>query len=437
MAPLGVIRILTDDQRGWDDGDGNNLRDAMPNFLAWFETHGVFYPNYRIISPVCAPSRATEFSSRYAEQHFCRINEETLNYKPWYSTQRVLWNAEMYNLLMSKYLWTSNGDPWNPLLTWNSWRRPSYWHWRGKAGPTRDEAEHDVALVEEGIRPYLDGDIPGPFFLHFGTNIPHSGYSAEPVDPYTPIDWVLPPSAFETEEQLLLKSPSNRGHVNDETRETGLADLAGMEQECVALDQQFNALLNIFTPEQRDNILWLWSTDNGYEVGEHGNTRKQYPYEGSTRGFLYAAWPDGGVGEDVVDERLVANLDINPTILTALEVNEAYEEYQMGFDVLDAGNSRDWLYHSMPGGGSGATRVDPWDMAVFADVDGNPVSKYIRTPQADGTNWIENYDLEADPWEMEADNAVDTDIEDQMDEFKAGLTRDLYPFTEKNTNVCQ
>ena len=68
---------------------------------------------------------------------------------------------------------------------------------------------------------------------------------------------------------------------------------------------------------ERSNTLAFFVSDSGYTLGEHGMTRKNKPYPVVSRVPLYMRWPSGLVERGGLDDRLVANVDILPTVLGA------------------------------------------------------------------------------------------------------------------------
>ena len=65
---------------------------------------------------------------------------------------------------------------------------------------------------------------------------------------------------------------------------------------------------------QIDETLAFFLSDNGFMWGEHGLVRKGTPYDQATRVPLYVRWPRQ-FGAGTKDRRLVANVDIAPTVL--------------------------------------------------------------------------------------------------------------------------
>ena len=66
------------------------------------------------------------------------------------------------------------------------------------------------------------------------------------------------------------------------------------------------------------NTLAFFLSDNGYQWHEHGLDRKGKPYDDSVQIPFFVRWP-GHIETGLVDERIVANIDIAPTVYDALD----------------------------------------------------------------------------------------------------------------------
>ena len=74
---------------------------------------------------------------------------------------------------------------------------------------------------------------------------------------------------------------------------------------------------------EADDTLAFFVSDNGYEWGEHGLLNKGKPYLESIKVPFFMRWPDNPAVERGVTDasRYVANVDIAPTVLDAVDVN--------------------------------------------------------------------------------------------------------------------
>ena len=73
-----------------------------------------------------------------------------------------------------------------------------------------------------------------------------------------------------------------------------------------------------------ERTLAIFVSDNGFFWGEHSLTGKGFPYREAVEVPMYVRWP-GRISAGTVDGRLVANIDIAPTIMDAAGVAPRYE----------------------------------------------------------------------------------------------------------------
>jgi arylsulfatase A-like enzyme len=71
------------------------------------------------------------------------------------------------------------------------------------------------------------------------------------------------------------------------------------------------------TKRQLSNTLVFFLSDNGYLWSEHGLGGKRHPYLQSIEIPMFARWT-GHIAAGAVDPRLVANIDVAPTVLDAV-----------------------------------------------------------------------------------------------------------------------
>jgi hypothetical protein len=72
------------------------------------------------------------------------------------------------------------------------------------------------------------------------------------------------------------------------------------------------------------NTLAFFLSDNGWSWYEHGLNRKRFPYDDSVRVPFFVRWP-GRVTAGAVERKVVANIDIAPTVYEAAGIEASYE----------------------------------------------------------------------------------------------------------------
>ena len=168
---------------------------------------------------------------------------------------------------------------------------------------------------------------------------------------------------------------------------------------CVkAVDENVGRLLDWLGEKgEADNTVVIYSSDQGFYLGEHGWFDKRWIYEESLRTPLLVRWP-GEVEPGVVNEAdLVSNLDFAQTFL-AIAGEESPDDMQGRslLPVLRGETPADWrkthYYHYYESGGHGVA-------LHYGVTDGR--YKLIRFPEPEVEGW-EFYDLESNPLELES-----------------------------------
>ena len=157
-----------------------------------------------------------------------------------------------------------------------------------------------------------------------------------------------------------------------------------------------------------DDTLVIYTSDQGWYLGEHGWYDKRWMYEESFRTPFIVRWPDridGGVTSDL----LAQNIDLAPTLLDLAGIDPPERMHGESFAAhLRSGGRatpedwRDAVYyryyesegpHTVPK--HDGIRTDRWKLIRFPEVD----------PDGDGPAgpgcW-ELYDLDADPDELKS-----------------------------------
>jgi arylsulfatase A-like enzyme len=85
--------------------------------------------------------------------------------------------------------------------------------------------------------------------------------------------------------------------------------------------------------DEAKDTLAFYLSDNGFMWYEHGVARKRKPYDDSVCIPFYARWP-GNIAAGSVDRRIVATVDVAPTVYDAAGINPTYPAD--GRNVLDS-----------------------------------------------------------------------------------------------------
>jgi arylsulfatase A-like enzyme len=141
-----------------------------------------------------------------------------------------------------------------------------------------------------------------------------------------------------------------------------------------------------------ENTVVVYTSDQGFFLGEHGLFDKRYIYEESLRTPLVIRYPEG-IEPGLICHELVQNLDIAPTILEMAGADVPAEMQGRSLQALFTspvdGNWRDAVYYQFYESGWGV----PQHCGIRTKT--HKLIHFLSEPE----NW-ELYDLENDPHEM-------------------------------------
>ncbi len=204
---------------------------------------------------------------------------------------------------------------------------------------------------------------------------------------------------------------------------------------CVAgVDDSVGALLDYLDEKGlADNTVVIYSSDQGFYLGEHGWYDKRFMYEQSLRTPLLVRWPGAAPSGAVVDH-IVSNLDFAPTFLELGGVDAPDEMQGASLVPLIKGEEpaepwrEDFYYHYYEGPPGGHNVCEHYGVT-------NGRYKLIHYYKID--EW-ELFDLEKDPDEMQSVYesaeyaAVLQEMEGRLKALRKGLeVPDLDPVFER------
>jgi arylsulfatase A-like enzyme len=149
------------------------------------------------------------------------------------------------------------------------------------------------------------------------------------------------------------------------------------------------------TQGELDNTIVIYLSDNGYPWGEHRlpDDLKFVPYTETVQVPFFARWP-GHLPAGTHDNRLVANIDIKPTILAAAGITPDPAYPVDGRSLLSAGGrSRAFTEYFFDDVNSSAIKT--W--ASIRTATYQYIENYDQ-PALNGGTFREYYDLTNDPW---------------------------------------
>jgi arylsulfatase A-like enzyme len=349
-----VVVIVTDDQR-WD-----TLRrppDAMPHVHSDLMAHGVTFSNAFVVNPQCCPSRASIFTGRYSHGTNVYKNQPPhggfKSFKDRSTIATWLNGAGYHTALVGKYLNGYTGKYIPP--GWDQWIATNnlpaglaYFNYRlnenGKVRKYGSKPKDYGATVLGAKAANFIERTPSPFFLYFALAAPHSPAVPPPSikHKFSHIKPYRPPSYDEAnvfdKPQWVKKLP----RLNAARRASIDAFRKNQYRTLVAADTAVARIITALRDTGRlDKTLIVFTSDNGILWGEHRFHSKRTAYEESIH-VPFVVRYDPLVPTPHVDDRLVLNTDIAPTIAELAGVAAPGAEGSSLLQPLRFPASMDW-----------------------------------------------------------------------------------------------
>jgi arylsulfatase A-like enzyme len=387
-APPNVLIIVTDDQR-------IDSMQVMPRTLHWFRDEGTRFEHAFVTTPLCCPSRASIFTGRMAHNHGVHTNAQGDLLDERTTLQRYLQAVGYRTGIAGKYFnkWKLERDPgyFDRWAIFNSGYTGADFNIDGRPAEI-DRYTTDFLRTWAGrfLRETERNDQQ-PWLLYVTPYAPHRPSTAAPRDADARIPPWHPTPAV-SEQELGDKPPFVQ--AQGISPERGAEKRASQLRSLMAVDDLVDGLMeDLGRLGERGNTLAFFISDNGFFWSDHGLRDKRLPYLPSTEVPFYARWP-GHLGEGVTDRRLVAGVDVAPTVFDAIGLPSAIDPPMDGRSLLSDDARTHLVLEYFEAGGRG--RVPSW---------GSIVSKRFQYVEYDdpegGVTFREYYDLHADPWELQ------------------------------------
>ena len=339
---------------------------VMPKTMRWMTRWGRMYPRAYVTTPLGNPSRSSLMTGRYAHNHLVQNDGSSATLDASTTTIQAYLHAAGYRTaLFGKYL-----DGWADPRSGIS--RPRYFDrwasftgsfayydaiWRLPSGARRIPEYSTSYIGDQAVRfiARRQADASQPWFMMLGTSAaqsprtPQLRYRRAPVPQFRS-------NPARAERDRSDKPPYVRArrinpHRDAIVRRRQLRTLMSVDD---MVDRVFRALRE--RHELRTTLV-VYTSDNGFQWGEHGLTLKGSPYPASYRVPLLIRWPGHFRRAGQTLGRRAANIDIAPTVLDAAGVAPDPAVPMDGRSLLQPSTPRTMLLEYWRGGGGGAP---PW-----------------------------------------------------------------------------
>lgn len=332
VTPRNVIFILIDDLRF--DGLGFLQPDVKTPNIDKLAKGGSYFPNTVVTSSLCSPSRATILTGQTARNHGVVDNnnssEAGLVYFPTYLQQ-----AGYQTAFIGK--WHMGNDSDAPRPGFNKWvsfkgqgvyfpapNQTTLLNVDGRATPQKGYLTDELT---DYAMTWLtkERDPTKPFFLYLSHKAVHSDPLPAPrhAHQYDKTSFKIPESAANTPRNYAGKpmwvyNQRNTWHGIDFFYNSDLTMteyLRSYYATLSAVDDGVGRVLDYLKKNNLEkNTLVIFTSDNGFQIGDHGLIDKRTAYEPSVRVPMVMYGP-GAVPAGVTNPGRIRNLDFAPTML--------------------------------------------------------------------------------------------------------------------------
>jgi N-acetylglucosamine-6-sulfatase len=346
-----IVLIVTDDQR-WD------TLEAMPSVQRLLVDHGMTFTNAFATTPSCCPSRASLLTGQYS--HHTGVLDGSVGNAPGGApafddvSSLATWldDAGYRTGLVGKYL-----NDYDELPA--GYVPPGWDEWFAIAQPGPQIRYYDYELNENGnIVNYGDapseystsvlqekavGFVEGadPFFLYLAPIAPHPPSTPAPADADASVDlaWDPPPSFNEAD--VSDKPGGGRPAFSAQEIAAARSKHLQMLRSLLAVDRAVQAVVDAVEAAGRmKDTYFVFTSDNGFLLGEHRLFGKVWPYEESIRVPLVIRTPDSDVPRS--SDELVLNIDLAGTIADVAGVRPGLRQDGLSLVPLLAGRKTSW-----------------------------------------------------------------------------------------------
>ncbi len=399
-----ILFILTDDQR-WDAMGVVQKEQGAAARFPWLQTpnmdrlaqEGARFRNAFVVDSLCSPSRASFLTGQYAYRHGVRGNAEDFPIN----------NITCASLLSDVGYATGYFGKWH--MGEQRGKRPGFttsasFIGHGKYfdcpfevdGVRRETKGWVDTVVTDFAIDFIKQNADKPFFAMVGFKTPHDNRQPRPEDAaaYPDVTTAVPVNAncvppFKPEQGNPGKTPGKQVPLKPYDLQY-FQTLNGADYNLGRLLDTLDAL------RLSENTIVIYTSDNGYFLGEHALSDKRYAYDESLRIPLLLRYPKLGLKGKAMDQ-MVLNLDFAQTALDFAGVaadpgmqGRSWKPLLTGATTGAATSLRESFYYEY--------FLDPkFPKETPCQALRTPTAKLIIYPSHE--EWTELFDLKNDPHE--------------------------------------
>ena len=357
--PRNVVFILSDDHRYDAMSFMGHQFAETPNMDA-MARNGVHMKNAFVTTSLCSPSRASILTGLYTFRHRVIDNQRLVPEGTQFFPQYLQKSGYKTGFIGKWHMGGHNDDPRPGFDYWVSFKgqghylppRPEYTI--NENGKRVKQDGYITTLLTEYAIDFLDQqkDSEKPFFLYLSHKAVHANFTPEEKydGKFESKPFSRPASEKEVTGNKLqrprwLLDQRNSWHGVDFPYHSDLNIEKYYKRYCESLcsvDDSVGAVMDQLKKMGiHDETLVIYMGDNGFMFGEHGLIDKRVAYETSIRVPMLVQCPELFKGGSAVD-KMVANIDIAPTIMEAMGLEKPPHMDGDSFIALTKGEDVPW-----------------------------------------------------------------------------------------------
>jgi arylsulfatase A-like enzyme len=390
---------------------------------------GMVFDRAYVGNSICAPSRATLLTGKHSHQNGKHTNGGSFNHDQ-QQFQKIL-QASGYQTAMIGKIHLSGKmqgfDYWEVLPGQGQYINPKF---VTENGPTQYPGHSSDVITDRAVNWLKTGmDDRKPFMLMVHFKAPHRRWTPAErfIEPFSKRTFPEPDNLLDdyegrgsgaaNQKMTIAQHMSLGADLKSSKRPGRKAWLATGKPEgdeltrkkyqwymqdylaCIAgVDENVGRILDYLKEQGLDkNTIVMYSSDQGFYLGEHGWYDKRWMYEESYRTPLLARWP-GTIAPGSRNDDLVQNIDFAETFLdiAGAEIPADMQGNSL-IPLMQGTTPKDWrtslYYHYYEGGGHGVRRHEGVSDKRY---------KLIRYYSKGADEYFELFDLKNDPGEMKS-----------------------------------
>ncbi len=405
-----VVVIVSDDHRADLMGCMGHPIIKTPN-MDRLASEGLLFENAFATSGVCSPSRGSILTGKYSHQA---------------GTPRIVWTNNTFRAQERPFP-TRLHDAGYHAAHIGKWHlgqgnlgMPGYDHWEGFEwlgayfdteliinGEAKTFKGFSDDIISQRAAEYIQAraKTKEPFCVFVGLKAPHLNFSYPPrlEHAFDGID-IPKPASFDEDYDKSGRMPFLKNAIDIKTFVGGMPMFDNSWEKYVksyyrsaqSIDDAVGTILKaIDNAGIVDNTIVIYTSDQGYTLGEHGLCEKHFAHEEAMRVPMLIRYPKR-INPGTRREEMALNIDIAPTVLDLCGASIPKDMVGRSWaPLLDAGDKPvgTWRENFLFELASEGDQI-PGQIAVRTDHHKLITYPWISKP------WKELYDLDKDPQEM-------------------------------------